>query len=192
MAAVTRRRGTALEEALLHAAWEELVEKGYAGFTIDGVADRAHTGRQVLYRRWPAKRDLVIAAVTHYQAHNAVTVPDTGSLRGDLIAYLTEVLAKRAEMVAMLTINLAQLFAEGAGTPSQLRDRILGSGTPTIDAIFDRAITHGEADPTRLTPRVRALPFDLLRSHVLMTMGAVPDEEIVGIVDEILLPLIRH
>ena len=196
-AAVTRRRGAALEEALLAAAWDELVEKGYAGFTIDGVADRAHTGRQVLYRRWPAKRDLALAAVARYHSRNVVSVPDTGSLRGDLIAYLTEALAKRAEMAALLTLNMAQVFAEGGGTPSQLREELLGIdaralGTRPVDQIFDRAVERGEADPARLTPRVRALPFDLLRSQMMMTMGAVPAEEIPGIVDEIVLPLVQR
>jgi AcrR family transcriptional regulator len=193
MASVTRRRGAALEKALLDAAWEELVENGYAGFTIDGVADRAHTGRQVLYRRWPAKRDLAVAAVSHYQSHNPVTVPDTGSLRGDLIAYLTEALTKRAEMAALLMLNISRFFTEGAGTPLQLRNEILGGGRGhAVDVIFDRAVARGEADPARLTPRVRALPFDVLRGQMMMTMGAVPAEEIVGLVDEILLPLIER
>jgi AcrR family transcriptional regulator len=192
MASVTRRRGAALEEALLEAAWEELVESGYAGFTIDGVADRARTGRQVLYRRWPAKRDLAIAAVSHYQSRNPVAVPDTGSLRGDLVAYLTEAVDKRAEMAAMLTLNLSQFFAEGAGTPLQLRKEILGARAQAADEIFDRAVARGEVDSARLTPRVRAVPFDVLRGQMMMTMGAVPAEEIVGIVDEIVLPLVQR
>jgi len=40
----TRRRGPELEAALLEAAWAELVEGGYSGFTIDGVAARCSTG----------------------------------------------------------------------------------------------------------------------------------------------------
>jgi AcrR family transcriptional regulator len=192
MEGVTRRRGTALEEALLAAAWQELVEKGYTGVTIDGVADRAHTGRQVLYRRWPTKRDLVVAAVAHYLSHNAVSVPDTGSFRGDLIAYLTDAVAKRREIAAMYTLNMAQFFTEGVGTPSQVRERIIGGSARAVDEIFDRAVARGEADPARLTPRVRALPFELLRAQLMMTMGAVPQEEIVGIVDEIVLPLIQR
>ena len=191
MASVTRRRGAALEGALLDAAWQELVEKGYAGFTIDGVADRARTGRQVLYRRWPAKRDLAIAAVTHYRSRNTVTAADTGSLRGDLIAYLTDALDKRAEIAAMLTLNMAQIFVEGAGTPSQLREDVLGGAAQAVDDIYDRAVQRGEADAARLTARVRALPFDLLRSQMMMTMGAVSADEIVEIVDEILVPLIQ-
>ena len=51
-----RRRGIALEEALLDAAWAELTERGYDGFTIDAVAARAGTSRAVLYRRSEERR----------------------------------------------------------------------------------------------------------------------------------------
>lgn len=94
--------------------------------------------------------------------------------RGDLIAYLTEALDKRAEMAAMLTLNLSQFFAEGAGTPLQLLREILGARAQAADEIFDRAVERGEVDSARLTPRVRALPFDVLRGQMMMTMGPCP------------------
>src|SRR5580704_17603611 len=59
----TRRRGEALETALLDAAWEELQAVGYAGLTTEAVADRAGTSRAVIYRRWPKRAELVIAAL---------------------------------------------------------------------------------------------------------------------------------
>ena len=58
-----RRRGAALENALLDAAWDELVEKGYDGFTIESVAERAQTARAVIYRRWATKPELMRAAI---------------------------------------------------------------------------------------------------------------------------------
>src|SRR5690349_10368408 len=97
----TRRRGEALEEALLDAAWEELRQRGYAGFTMESVADRARTGRQVLYRRWPSRRDLVVATISRYFDRNPVPPPDTGSLRGDLIAYLSAASVARLDLVAL-------------------------------------------------------------------------------------------
>jgi hypothetical protein len=60
-----RRRGPALEEALLDAAWTELTERGYDDMTIDAVAVRAGTSRAVLYRRWPNKQELVLATLAH-------------------------------------------------------------------------------------------------------------------------------
>jgi len=57
-----RRRGDHLEHALLAATWEELLAVGYANLTMDGVAARAHTSKPVLYRRWPTRPELVLAA----------------------------------------------------------------------------------------------------------------------------------
>jgi AcrR family transcriptional regulator len=77
-----RRRGPALEAALLDAAWEELSKRGYKAFTIDAVADRAGTSRPVLYRRWATEQDLVRAAIAHGARGERLPTPDTGTLRG--------------------------------------------------------------------------------------------------------------
>src|SRR5580658_8726409 len=63
----TRRRGAALEHALLDAAWAELQDVGYAALTIEAVADRAGTSRAVLYRRWRNRPELVIAAMCRHR-----------------------------------------------------------------------------------------------------------------------------
>ncbi|HET6737281.1 MAG TPA: helix-turn-helix domain-containing protein, partial [Kribbella sp.] len=62
MTQVTRRRGAALEEAILRAAVEELQEVGYRELTMDGVAARAGTSKNVIYRRWPSRAALCVAA----------------------------------------------------------------------------------------------------------------------------------
>lgn len=84
-----RRRGPELEAALLDAAWDELVEAGFAKLTMESVAARAGTGIAVLYRRWANKDELVLAALKHYRDGHPVGLPDTGTLRGDLLAALT-------------------------------------------------------------------------------------------------------
>src|ERR1700728_916175 len=83
-----RRRGRALEEALLESAWAELTDRGYDDFTIDAVAGRGGTSRAVLYRRWPDKQQLVLAALAYAAGKDVVVAPDTGSLRGDVIGLL--------------------------------------------------------------------------------------------------------
>ena len=83
-----RRTGRPLNEAagraILDAAIELLGEGGYAGLTIDAVAARARVGRPTIYRRWPNKAALVIAALA--RSTGLAPAPDTGSLRGDLLA----------------------------------------------------------------------------------------------------------
>lgn len=189
----SRRRGQELEEALLAAAWEELVAVGYGGFTIEGVAARAGTSRPVLYRRWPGRADLAIAAIRHYGRTEPVDLPDTGSLREDLIQVLRNASAARTELAVLFSVQMGQFFAETGTSPAQLREDFL-SGRPQpsgMRRILDRAVERGEIDPGRLTERIASLPSDLLRHEILMTLAPVSDGVIVEIVDSIFLPLVR-
>jgi AcrR family transcriptional regulator len=190
--AQVRRRGAALEEALLGAAWEELMRGGYAKFTVEAVAERAQTSRAVIYRRWPQRWDLVYASVRYYQEQNPVRTPDTGSLREDLITYLLDASAKRSEFAALFTLSMAQFYDESGQTPSDVRERLLSGRSMASEPIFDRAVARGEVSAARATPRVRRLPFDLLRNELMMTLRPVPEETVVAIVDEVVLPLITR
>ena len=193
MAGETRRRGAELEEALLEAAWQELVAVGYGRLTFEGVAARAGTSRPVIYRRWPQRSELAIAALRHFSQREAIVPPDTGSVREDLIQHLTEFSSRRSALVTLFAIQMADYLAETGTTPAQLRDEYLGARTQPLayDTILERAVRRGEIDADRLTPRVRALPGDLLRHELLMTLRPAGPETITEIVDEVFLPLVR-
>ena len=80
-----RPRNADNDTAILEAATAILFEKGYAGLTIDGVASTAGVSRPTIYRRWASKPELVIAALAH-RTGLAIPVPNTGSVRRDLMA----------------------------------------------------------------------------------------------------------
>ena len=80
-----RPRDARRDEAILAATLEILKEQGYVGLTIERVAVTAGVGRPTIYRRWPSKPALVVAALVH-STRLAIPVVDTGSLRRDLIA----------------------------------------------------------------------------------------------------------
>ena len=82
-----RRRGPALVEAILTAALDELRDRGYAGLTMEAVARRAGASKASLYRRWTTRSALVMDAV-YRLAPRPDDLPDTGGLRGDLLAAL--------------------------------------------------------------------------------------------------------
>ena len=109
-----RRRGEELESALLDAAWEELATVGFASLTMESVAARAKTGVAVLYRRWPNKDDLVLAAIEHYRRTHVVETPDTGTLRGDLLALLGGFSDGRSSFTTVMTAAFAGLQATAA------------------------------------------------------------------------------
>ena len=193
MVGETRRRGAELEEALLEAAWQELTAVGYGRFTFEGVAARAGTSRPVLYRRWPQRSDLAIAALRHFSRREAVVAPDTGSLRDDLIRLLTEFSARRSSLVTLFAVQMGEYLAETGTTPAQLRDEYINARSQPLayETVLRRAVERGEIDAERLTPRVTALPGDLLRHELLMNLKPATPETITEIVDEVFLPLVR-
>jgi AcrR family transcriptional regulator len=187
-----RRRGPKLEAALLQAAWDELTEVGYAALTIEGVAIRAKTSRAVLYRRWPNRPQLLVAALRYHAGLTLLEVPDTGALRDDLLAYLRQVSARVADETGLLSFLIASSFTEMGISPGVLHERALADASGSGSAlIIDRAVARGEINPDRLSPRIRSLPVDLVRHDLIMTQAPVPEATIVEIVDRIFLPLVR-
>lgn len=185
-----RRRGAELEDALLAAAWEELLASGYEALTYDAVAERARTSRAVLYRRWPTKRELALAAAARVLLAARTATPDTGSLRGDVIALLHAANDARARIAVQLA---ARLDGPDDETPTlaELRETLAGRSREAIDLILARAASRGEIATAELPRRVRSIPFVTLGYHVLMTRRAAAPEEIAEMVDEVFLPLVR-
>jgi len=185
-----RRRGEELEAALLEAAWQELVEAGFARLTMESVAARAKTGVAVLYRRWHSKDDLVIAAIRHYGTAHPVEVPDTGSLRGDMIALLSSFSSTRVSFAAIVSAVFSGLLASTGLTQAQVREKILADRPLHSDQIFARAHERGEIDLDRIPPAVLTMPFDLIRHDMLMTYKPIPPERVLAIVDDLFMPLV--
>ncbi len=141
-----RRRGEELEAALLQAAWDELAEVGFAKLTMESVAARAKTGVAVLYRRWPNKDDLVIAAIGHYGKTRPVEVPDTGTLRGDMLGLLRGINDGRNSFAVVVSATFSGLLSSTGLTPAEVRLRLIGDRPIWSHEIFRRAHERGELD----------------------------------------------
>lgn len=185
-----RRRGEELETALLEAAWQELAEAGYGKMTMESVAARARTGVAVLYRRWSGKDDLAVAAIAHYGRTHPVETPDTGSLRGDLLALLIGLNEGRSAYTVVVTAAFAGLLASTGQSPGEVRARILSDRAGSPAQFFRHAHERGEIDLDKVPAAVLALPFDLIRHDMMLTFEPVPPERMTQIVDELFLPLV--
>jgi AcrR family transcriptional regulator len=185
-----RRRGPALEEALLAAAWQELTERGYDDFTIDAAAVRAGTSRAVLYRRWSSKQELVIATLAWAAGKDVVVAPDTGSLRGDVIGLLQQANEVRIGLAAQVFIQLGSLYRETGTSLADLSAYVRGGRDTAMEQAIQRAVDRGEVERDRVTERIGRLPADLWRHEILTTLQPLPDEAIEEIVDTIFLPLL--
>lgn len=185
-----RRRGAELDSAILDAGWEQLLDAGYAGFTIDAVAARSASARSVLYRRWPTRLELLEAVIRRRGEIDVIDVPDTGTLRGDVLAVLTDFNARRAGTMGLFAALLGAYYDEAGGSPAKLRALFVPDGPSIMSQIAERAVARGEL-ATLPPPRVLNLPADLLRHELFMTMAAVPQDTITEIVDDVFLPLVK-
>jgi AcrR family transcriptional regulator len=186
----TRRRGAVLEEAILRATIDELTESGYAGLTMDRVAKRAGTNKNAIYRRWPNRLALGIAAYRQLTA--TVQLPDTGSLRGDVLELLR---GANRHWSSPLGAILRELLAAAGSAPdflAQLSEQSTDAVAATWLTILGRAVARGEASPEALHPRVATVAIVMLRNEFVMRgVPTAPDEVLVEIVDEVYLPLVR-
>jgi AcrR family transcriptional regulator len=186
----TRRRGIALEAALLDAAWEELRTVGYANLTMEAVADRAGTSRTVLYRRWHNRPELVLAAMRRHRPLLSGEIPDTGSLREDVLSLLRQMSMRLAEIGPETVYGLIGDYLSDAELFSHLQDQVLHIGAGVMATILKHAAERDEVR-SDISTRVATLPTDLFRNQLFLTRTPASEQVIVEIVDDVFLPLVR-
>src|SRR5260370_13380454 len=81
-------RSELAREAVLEAVDDLLVERGFAGVTIEGIAARAGVAKQTIYRWWPSKVDILMDAFVDDMAQH-LTPPDQGDLGSELRTHLS-------------------------------------------------------------------------------------------------------
>jgi AcrR family transcriptional regulator len=185
----SRRRGKILEAAIFEVVFRELAETGYVDFSIERVAARAGTSKPVIYRRWPTRARLVYAALRANQPVLSYNAPDTGTVRGDIMLILHRVSEMVDEVSPEVIFGLiAELLHE---RDSSLFAEVHERNAKTMTEILNRGIGRGEIAAEKLTPRLAALPFDLVRYQLMVLQQPLSAQDIEEIVDRIFLPLVR-
>jgi AcrR family transcriptional regulator len=141
-----RPRDPGYDKVILDATLEILYDKGYAGLTVDGVAARTGVGRPTIYRRWRSKPVLVIAALT--QSPNLSLIPDTGTLRDDLMAFQRDqVMMMDRPASRRITAGLvADLVSDPELAETYLGDYV-GLRQMSVREALQRGIERGELRP---------------------------------------------
>lgn len=180
-----RRRGAALEEAILAAAWEELAERGWGGFGIEGVSRRCGTAKAVVYRRWRNRTELAQDALARAAASPYGPHRPSGHLRTDLLDFLRD-----------MAHFLGGPFGEAVrgimyeGDPSGRSSVLLGPIViGRVGQIMEDALERGELDAAP-SPAAANLGHAVAMSEFLH-VGRPPSEAaIVVLVDELWLPVL--
>jgi AcrR family transcriptional regulator len=166
--------------AILSAALGLLAERGLAAMSIEEVAARAGVGKATIYRRWPSKGLLALDAfVTSFREQQPL--PDTGTLRGDLLFALDTWV--RAVTQTPMGPMLTGLIAEAQHDPElrgAWRDRVLEPLRTQHRIMLDRAMVRGEIPESVDREVVLDLFFGaaehrLLLGHLPMTEAFIGD-----------------
>jgi AcrR family transcriptional regulator len=191
-----RKRGAALEDAILDAAYTELSEVGYTQFTVEAVAARARTGKASIYRRWPTKPALVLDALCA-----RLPAPELCGPACDLDEGLTTADALRQVARAINAIlsspagdAIRAVKCEAAADPQLAREideRFQAPRRAALLALLQRGVERGEVRPEAVSPMVADVLSAVLSHRVLLQRERITEHDIVEIIEQIIIPLVE-
>lgn len=178
-----------IDEQLLRATQDLLIEEGFERLTMDAVAKRCGASKATIYRRWPGKTPLVVAAAA--ALFRAPEIPDTGSLREDLLAcgraYLQEDSRNDQVLASVLTASRHNQSLRDAAQES-----IAAPYSGLFQQVLTRAITRGLI-PQTVDIDTLAEIFPSVAYHRTAALGLlVVEADVLRVVDNVLLPALTQ
>jgi AcrR family transcriptional regulator len=169
-------RSARVRDSVLKAVFELIAEQGAENFGVAEVAARADVHETSIYRRWPS-RDLLINDACRHHMEDALPIPDTGSLRSDLIAFQRHVHDMLASSQGQVILALTRLQSQRARSN---RHEYWQQRFQRLRLIFDRAVARGEfpreADPiVALQTLIAPVYFRLLVTVEKLENWSIPE-----------------
>jgi AcrR family transcriptional regulator len=174
-----------VREAVLDAAFAELDEHGYGGFSIDAVARRSGVHKTTIYRRWPTREALLVYALDT-RSDRDLPVPDAGSVRGELRQFGELVLAK---LTSRHGNALLKSLVSAADDSPDVREKVGSFWRERLSVgveVLSRAVARGELPPdidAHLLIEALLAPIYL---RVLFSQGPVTAEFLENLIDLLL------
>ena len=176
------------EQELLAAAVGVLREVGYDRLTFDAVAAAARASKATLYRKWPHKSDLVIDALALFMGCPAEEDPDTGSLRGDLIAQACAVGGLDDEVVMQTWSALLPVIHREPEMARGVHERFVAPKLAAARAVLENARRRGEVGADADLDTL-AMILPALSIHETLLSGRRPGPDRIAVfVDTVVLP----
>lgn len=188
-----RKRDASRDGEILEAALAVLAEVGYEGMTMDAVAARAKAGKATVYRRWASKPELVRDAVAHLRAPEVSLdgLPDSGTLRGDLIALVTPEGAEEEERKLKIVSGLASQMQRDPTLVETVSAALMEPWMDVNRLLMRRAIDRGELPAhTDVELLSRVVPY-MASYRALVLHEPVDLDDMIALIDGVLLPAIR-
>ena len=185
-----RKRDHTRDPEILDAALDVLAETGYDGMTIDMVATRAKAGKATLYRRWASKPDLVLDAVACMKSNDIDydDLPDTGTLRGDLIAMIKPPSIRDGERKMKVMSGIVSMLAGNPELAETARQALIEPRAAINRILFQRAIARGEISADVDLDLLCVIGPSMASYRTLMLRQPITREFLVSIIDKVVLP----
>jgi AcrR family transcriptional regulator len=163
-----------------------LQEHGYEGLTVDEVATTARASKATVYRRWPSKAELVLAAFIE-GVRQVGTAPDTGTLRGDLLHLGKVVCEHTREQASTIRAVLVEVSRNPALNEA-MQHQFLDHREALIRHVLQQAVDRGEIDDAAIDNDL----WDLLPGYLIfrsLIPNRPPTQRTVrALVDNVIIP----
>ncbi|MEU7836046.1 MULTISPECIES: TetR/AcrR family transcriptional regulator [unclassified Nonomuraea] len=187
MSVTPLRGGPAREAELLGVVLDVLRETGYDRLTIDAVAARAKAGKHTVYRRWPSKAELVVAAFVNAVSTTPVA-PDTGELRADLLGLMESLVGELARLSDVVAGLVGEIL-HNADLARAVQQNYVATRRRLTLEVFERAWTRGELSRSADTDLLWQVGPAVLFFRALVSGEPVDSELARRLVDHVVLPL---
>ncbi|WP_209560069.1 TetR/AcrR family transcriptional regulator [Frigoribacterium sp. PvP032] len=189
-----RRRDPSRDADILQAAIDVLAETGYDGMTIEMVATRAKAGKATVYRRWASKSDLVIDAVACMKAApgpgSVAELPDTGTLRGDLVAMIRPHSMQDNEKKLRVMAGIVSLLADNPELAAAVNTAIVRPRVEVNRRLLQRAIDRGEIPADVDVDNLALLSPSMVAYRTIIMKQPVDRAFLLGLIDGVVLPAV--
>ena len=174
------------ETELLTVTLRLLQQHGYERLTVDAVATSARASKATVYRRWPSKAELVLAAFIEGMRHFAVA-PDTGTLRGDLL-YLGKVICEQARHQASIIRAVLVEISRNPALNDAMQHQFLDQREALIQHILQQAVDRGELDEAAIDNDLWDLLPGYLIFRSIMPNRPPTQRTVQALVDNVIIP----
>jgi AcrR family transcriptional regulator len=187
-----RKRDHTRDPEILEAALDVLAETGYAGMTIDMVAARAKAGKATVYRRWASKSELVLDAVSCMKREDVLpeNLPDTGTLRGDLVAGIKTRTIEEGMRKMRIMAGLMSMISQDPELADVARESIIEPRAAVNRMFFKRAIDRGEISADVDIETLALVSQSMGMYRMLVQRQPMTPEFLISIVDGVILPAV--
>jgi AcrR family transcriptional regulator len=185
-----RKRDPSRDAAILEATLEVLSDTGYERLTTDLVAARAKAGKGALYRRWDSKEALVLDAVAHLKRKHidVIPLPDTGTLRGDLLALFKAEPSEVAERKLKIFAGVSSMLSRFPDLGDSVNQVMAGPWIEIYQVLMKRARVRGEIPASADIPTLSQIVPSMAAYRALILRKPFNKTFLISMIDGVLMP----